>query len=157
MELHFLGEAFPFLCILVICPALWSDSVSDCHCLAFYILQALFPYKQKLFILPSCLPFLPWIPIYLSQDACFSVTTTAERRGDGNFDRQDTADWARVGSLASSISLPLTSCVTPRPHIPVGICKLKSVYLWLGFFLSPFLLFHESLRPPVAWGLSRQT
>ena len=28
--------------------------------------------KQKLFILPSYLLFLPWITIYLCQDACFS-------------------------------------------------------------------------------------
>lgn len=96
--------------------------------------------KQKLFILPSCLPFLPWIPIYLSQDACFSEWQQ-QQKGEVMeilIDRiQRTGQ--RVGSLASSISLPLTSCVTPRPHIQWAFASWKAcIYDLVSFFLPSF-------------------
>ena len=117
----------------------------DCHLLALYIFAGSVP--TDLFIVTSHLLPAPSLNSSLPMPRYrFSQWHQTERRCVGNFDRH----WGMVawghgtGSLASSIPLPLTSCVTPGPNIHWGlaaitkvICKLKIMCLWLTFFFPP--------------------
>lgn len=144
MELHFLEWALG-LSFLLPYPGLLSCSLKWQFRLPLFSLlyfrRLCSHLKQKLFILPSYLLFLPWIPSYLCQDACFSEWQEQQKEEVMEILIDSRIQWTGkgVGSLASSTSLPLTSCVIPGPHSQWSFASWKlCIYDLVCFFFPSF-------------------